>query len=240
MVSSCPPDECELDLFVRSFLLFSEAQQEASVSLYLVDDLGVFERYSPSFRRIIDELLGIVTVVEAIGKGQFRAMYDVVGRVRADMVVTIDPDMAGNLSDIPMMVRALEGGCDMVFAVRRYRGDVPFLRRLASSAFNKLIFGITNLRLTDINTPMVAFSGRISSILRDFPEEAGHPKFYFPYILGEKFCQVIVSVEAKNRKSSYSWPALVRLAWCQLQQAYAFSRFADLNGRRLKKKRIGR
>lgn len=223
VVCTCPPDEDELIEFLNAFSGFVEDDERSGFSLFLVDEIGVSENYTDRLLSILRDFPVKNSILNAKGCGQFYALFEVSKGIESGVVVTIDPDMGGNLSNIPEMLRLIESGRDLVFAVRATRADVPVLRRIVSRIFNSFLRAVFGVRPTDINTPMVMFSSRISSDLERFPSKAGHPKLYFSYILGDRYCEVPIVVAAKARGSSYTWAGLVRLALMQVGQAYRFS-----------------
>lgn len=82
----------------------------------------------------------------------------------ADVIVHFDADNQYRASEIPILIREIENGYDLVLG-SRFRGHIeymPFLRRLGNLAFSKAISNITHLRITDAQTGFRAFSKEVA------------------------------------------------------------------------------
>lgn len=222
---TCPESEQELLEFVQALAQFSVSFHGFAVRLLLVDNLGVSQAYSNEVQSALSALPFGVKVEVILGVNQFHALFEAAFSVRSDVVVTMDPDMADNIKDLPLFYKKIEEGKQLVFSVRKQREDVGAFRSLGSQFFNGLLRRVFNVPVRDVNTPMIMFCSSLSSMFQEFPEAAGHPKFYYPYVLGDKFCELPIVVHSKPKRSSYSWTLLFLLGLQQLKQAYQFSRF---------------
>ena len=160
-----------------------------------------------------------------LGVKQFYALYQIAFSVDEGVVVTIDPDMEENIEDALRFYKEIINGKLLVFGAREQRNDVTWIRVVGSRYFNNLLKWLFKIPVKDLNTPMIMFCSSLSVQLREFPEAAGYPKFYFPYVLGDKFCEIPIVVRSKPKRSGYSWSKLLMLALEQIKQAYQFSRY---------------
>lgn len=229
VVCTCPAIEQELLEFVQALALFADASPGFAVRLLLVDNLGVAQAYSDKLRSVLSTLPFDVKAEATLGVKQFYALFEAAFKVSSGVVVTMDPDMAANIKDLPLFYKKIEEGKQLVFSVRQQREDVSALRTLGSQCFNGLLRLVFNVPVRDVNTPMIMFCSSLSSMFQEFPEAAGYPKFYYPYVLGDKFCEVPIIVQSQPKHSSYSWRLLLLLGFQQLKQAHQFSRFIRRN-----------
>ena len=81
--------------------------------------------------------------------GQTAALQAGIDAARGDVIATLDGDLQNDPYDIPRMVkRLLEEGLDLVAGWRMSRNDA-LIRKIPSVIANRLIAGITNVRLHD-------------------------------------------------------------------------------------------
>lgn len=92
--------------------------------------------------------------------GQSAALACGLTRAQGDIVVSMDGDGQNDPQDIPNLLAALEGRCELVCGWRRQRQD-PYLRSLASRCANHLISWITGVRLHDHGCTLRAFKKQI-------------------------------------------------------------------------------
>lgn len=225
VVCTCPESEQELLEFVQALARFAVSFHGFAVCLLLVDNLGVSRTYSNEVEAALSVLPFTVKIEATLGVKQFYALFEAAFSVRSGVVVTMDPDMAANIQDLPVFYGKIEEGKQLIFSVRKQREDVGMLRSLGSLFFNGLLRFVFKVPVKDANTPMIMFCSSLSSMFKEFPAAAGYPKFYYPYVLGDKFCELPIVVHSKPKRSSYSWTLLFLLGLQQLKQAYQFSRF---------------
>lgn len=63
-------------------------------------------------------------------------------RLDADVTVSIDADLQDDIHVIPEMVRKFDGGCDIVYGVRRKRTTDSFFKRTTAQMFYKFMSGM--------------------------------------------------------------------------------------------------
>ncbi|MEK7448759.1 MAG: glycosyltransferase family 2 protein [Planctomycetota bacterium] len=76
---------------------------------------------------------------------------------RGEIVVTLDADLQVVPEDIPVLVKKINEGYDMVNGWRKKRMDSLFLRRLPSLIANKIITWISGIKLKDFGSPLKAY-----------------------------------------------------------------------------------
>ncbi|MDP7079201.1 MAG: glycosyltransferase family 2 protein [Candidatus Undinarchaeales archaeon] len=113
---------------------------------------------------------GAEVVVHPENRGKGAAMETGVAAVAADIYVMLDADGQHDPSDIPQLVKGLEGSTMCIGS--RFLGDIsqmPFQRRLS----NRLVSGIctltTGIHLTDVQSGFRAFRGEhAAELVRGF------------------------------------------------------------------------
>jgi len=76
---------------------------------------------------------------------------------RGRVIVTLDGDLQNDPADIPVLVRELERGYDIVAGWRKKRHDGFILRRLPSVVANRLIAWVTGVAIHDTGCTLKAF-----------------------------------------------------------------------------------
>lgn len=98
--------------------------------------------------------------------GQTAAMSAGFENATGDVVVTLDADLQNDPADIPMLLKRLDEGLDVVSGWRRDRKD-PFLnRRLPSMLANGLISRITGVALHDYGCTLKAYRREVIRDIR--------------------------------------------------------------------------
>jgi glycosyltransferase involved in cell wall biosynthesis len=72
------------------------------------------------------------------------------GLARGEWVGTIDADLQDDPAELPILIRALEGGLDLVSGWKQQRQD-PWTKRLPSKLFNAVTSAVAGIRLHDFN-----------------------------------------------------------------------------------------
>jgi undecaprenyl-phosphate 4-deoxy-4-formamido-L-arabinose transferase len=124
--------------------------------LVLVDD-GSRDGSAKVLAEIQGEDPGHVRVVELLRNfGQHAAVFAGFSQVRGEVVVTLDADLQNPPEEVPVLLRKIEEGYDVVGGYRREREDSWF-RRTASRLVNALIARATGVRLRDYGCMLRAY-----------------------------------------------------------------------------------
>jgi glycosyltransferase involved in cell wall biosynthesis len=89
--------------------------------------------------------------------GQSAAMSAGFDYCSGEFVVTLDADLQNDPADIPLVIRTLQQGYDMVNGWRKDRKDKLFSRRIPSIIGNKLISFISKVKLHDYGCTLRGF-----------------------------------------------------------------------------------
>jgi glycosyltransferase involved in cell wall biosynthesis len=102
--------------------------------------------------------------------GQTAAMAAGFDHARGQVIVPLDADRQNDPADIPLLVRKLEEGFDVVSGWRRHRQDPGVTRRLPSWIANSLISSITGIYLHDYGCSLKAYRAEILKQVRLYGE----------------------------------------------------------------------
>lgn len=137
--------------------------------LVLVDD-GSRDRSFHVLQKLAESDPSLSVVRFRRNFGQTAAMQAGLDASRGDVVVTMDADLQNDPRDIPMMLKKLDEGYDLVAGWRADRKD-PFInRRLPSMLANKLISTITKVHLHDYGCTLKALRGDVAREMRLYGE----------------------------------------------------------------------
>ncbi|MFA5322175.1 MAG: glycosyltransferase family 2 protein, partial [Smithella sp.] len=83
-------------------------------------------------------------------RGKSMSLMQGFALANGDAAITMDADLQDEPENIPLMLKKLDEGCDMVNGWRRQRKD-PALKRIVSGVFNLITRKFLNVHIHDIN-----------------------------------------------------------------------------------------
>ncbi|MEX1225032.1 MAG: glycosyltransferase family 2 protein [Pirellulales bacterium] len=102
--------------------------------------------------------------------GQTAAMRAGIEMASGDAIATMDGDLQNDPQDIPLMLRKLEQGYDLVHGWRKTRQDALLNRRIPSLCANWLISKITGFPVRDLGCTLKVFRREIAEDLNLYGE----------------------------------------------------------------------
>jgi glycosyltransferase involved in cell wall biosynthesis len=96
--------------------------------------------------------------------GQTAALSAGFDRARGEYIVTMDGDGQNDPRDIPLLIRKLEEGYDLVSGWRQLRQDALISRKLPSYIANRIVAQVTGIRTRDLGCALKIYR---AEILRD-------------------------------------------------------------------------
>jgi glycosyltransferase involved in cell wall biosynthesis len=136
--------------------------------------------------------------------GQTAALSAGFDRARGDIIISRDADLQNDPNDIPLFIQKIEGGYDIVSGWRKSRKDKFFSRRVPSVIANRLISGLTGVRLHDYGCTLKAFRSEVIKNVKLY----GELHRFIPAIasqLGVEIAELEVNHRPrKHGKSKYS------------------------------------
>ena len=142
--------------------------------------------------------------------GQHPAMHAGIVRSRGDIVVTMDADLQNEPGDIVSLIQAVEAGND-VASGRRVGRDDGWRRTVPSKLVNRMLRSFTGSDISDFGC---AFNAYRRDVLIPMTGSIGKQKFTKALVLstGASFVEVDIRHQARDGRSRYSWPGLIRVA----------------------------
>ncbi len=83
-----------------------------------------------------------------------------------EIIIHLDADAQYDLKEIPLMIKEIRQGNDLVLA-SRFAGkieEMPFIKRTGNIAFSKVISNITHQKITDAQTGFRAFNKKVAEL----------------------------------------------------------------------------
>jgi glycosyltransferase involved in cell wall biosynthesis len=135
--------------------------------------------------------------------GQTAAMAAGFDRARGAYVVPMDADLQNDPDDIPMLLRRLEEGFDIVSGWRKNRQDKALSRRLPSKIANWLIGRVSGVRLHDYGCTLKAYRREVLEPVRLYGEMHRFIPVYAKWSGARITEQVVRHHPRKEGKSKY-------------------------------------
>ena len=129
--------------------------------------------------------------------GQSAAMAAGFEAARGENVVAMDGDLQNDPNDIPMLLKKLDEGYDVVSGWRKNRKDKLILRKLPSKIANRLICSVTGVELHDTGCSLKAFRKEVIKRISLY----GELHRFIPALAkleGAKITEVVVNHRARK------------------------------------------
>jgi glycosyltransferase involved in cell wall biosynthesis len=143
--------------------------QLEDVELVIVDD-GSTDATPVRLQEIVARDRRVVVVQFRRNYGQTAAMQAGLEQARGEYLVTLDGDLQNDPQDIPMMLKKLDQGYDLVHGWRKERQDTFWTRRLPSMIANRLISAVTRFPIHDLGCTLKAMRREIADELELYGE----------------------------------------------------------------------
>jgi glycosyltransferase involved in cell wall biosynthesis len=140
-----------------------------SFELILVDD-GSRDATPEQLRKQAQRVPELVAVLLRRNYGQTAAMAAGFDASRGTVIITLDGDLQNDPADIPLLLETLEQGYDLVSGWRHRRQDAAISRLLPSLLANRLIGGVTGVRLHDYGCSLKAYRREVLADLNLYGE----------------------------------------------------------------------
>jgi glycosyltransferase involved in cell wall biosynthesis len=140
-----------------------------SFELVLVDD-GSRDDTTTQLRQLSAVVPELVAVLLRRNYGQTAAMAAGFDASSGAVIVTLDGDLQNDPADIPVLLRELEQGYDLVSGWRHQRQDAAVRRLLPSRIANRLIARVTGVRLHDYGCSLKAYRREVVDDLNLYGE----------------------------------------------------------------------
>lgn len=128
-----------------------------------------------------------------------------------DVVITMDSDLQHPPSLIPQLIEAYQEGADIVYAARRQSQELPFLKRVTSGAYYRLM-RLARIEMVPNAADFRLMSQEVVNILRSMRETHRSLRGIIPWL---GFHSTVVTYDQPNRFAgtpTYTWRKSLRLA----------------------------
>lgn len=154
-----------------------------------------------------DKNLNIVSFRKNVGKSL--ALNQGFIEARGQLVVTMDGDLQDRAENIPLLVKKLEEGYDLVIGWKQKRQD-PLGKIILSKAFNYFVRFFSGLRLHDFNSGLKVMKVEVA---KEIDLYGGLHRFIpvLAYLRGFKITEVpVIHHQRVYGVSKYGWERLIR------------------------------
>lgn len=152
----------------------------------------------------------VVAVLLNRNYGQHAAVLAGMAEARGDVVVTLDADLQNPPEEIPKLVDAIRGGCDVAAGVRQRRQDSRF-RVTASRWMNWLMQKITGTRVGDYGCMLRAYRRDIVDAVLQCEERSAYIPALANSFAGNIADVSVAHAERAAGESKYSLGKLLNL-----------------------------
>ncbi len=142
-----------------------DALRDHDWELVVVDD-GSDDGTDRAVRRCLEEDQRIRLVSLARSYGQSTAMQAGFDHARGKVLITMDGDLQNDPRDIPLLVKELEKGYDLVAGYREARQDLLITRKVPSWIANRVIAWVTGVPIRDNGCSLKAYRRDLLDRLR--------------------------------------------------------------------------
>tara|TARA_B100000700_G_C15051500_1_gene860542 strand:+ start:2776 stop:3747 length:972 start_codon:yes stop_codon:yes gene_type:complete len=161
-------EEESIELLVEEILIALRPSGE-TFEVILVND-GSQDNSSEVLTRITEKIPELVCVLLRKNYGQTAAMAAGFDVARGEIIVSLDGDLQNDPADIPLIVKKLREGFDLVSGWRFQRQDAAIKRKLPSKLANRLIGKVTGVKLHDYGCSLKAYNREVLSDMRLYGE----------------------------------------------------------------------
>lgn len=166
--------------------------------LIFVDD-GSKDKSLDKIKKIVEENPGQVrAVVLRRNFGQTSAIAAGIDHSHGEIIVLIDADMQNDPADIPLLVKKIQEGYDVVSGWRYNRQDNFLTRTLPSKIANSLISFVTGVRLHDYGCTLKAYCREVITGFRLY----GEMHRFIP-VYASSFGAKITEVKVRHHERKY-------------------------------------
>ncbi len=173
-----------------------------------IDD-GSIDR-SPGILNSIKQSDSNIIIISFIRNfGQHAAVMAGFKAARGQIVVTLDADLQNPPHEIPKLIREIEKGYDVASGRRIHRRDF-FLRKLLSFMMNKIISGLTGVKLMDYGCMLRAYKKPLVELIVKYGEKSVYIPAFASWLSSNVLEVPVTHNSRKHGKSRYNFLKFLR------------------------------
>lgn len=182
-----------------------------SAEVVMVDD-GSEDKSLDILKKIAHEDSRLKIISFQRNYGQTIAMGAGVEHAKGKVIVMLDADLQNNPADIPILLKKLEEGYDVVSGWRKERWKGKWLsRKLPSIMANKIISIITGIRIHDAGCTLKAYRSEVIKSI-DFLGEIHRLIHVYAYWQGALVTEIAVTDRPRiHGKSKYGFSRILKV-----------------------------
>jgi len=173
----------------------------------------------------------VKTIHHSTNKGRSYAIQTGFKHANGDVIILMDCDRQYNPYEIPLFLKKINDGYDVISGLRTHRADI-FTRKLISRVYNHLIIQRSlNLDIKDQNSGFKAFKKKAAQGMNFNPDGyAGLHRFILPLakINGYSITEIPIShyprPAGKSYIKSYTVPIITFLDYVKFRKEYSMMR----------------
>ena len=182
---------------------------EKNYEIIFVDDGSTDKTYG-FLRKVCQDDENVKAIVFRRNFGQTAAISAGFDYAEGDIIITLDADLQNDPEDIPLLLKKIDDGFDVVSGWRANRED-PFLtKKLPSHISNWLISSFTGVKLHDYGCTLKAYKKEVAKNIKLY----GEMHRFIPVLakwVGASICEVKVKhFPRKYGKSKYGFSRISR------------------------------
>ncbi|MDH3214718.1 MAG: glycosyltransferase family 2 protein [Candidatus Krumholzibacteria bacterium] len=150
-------EESLTELFDRLESVMAELGEE--YELIFIDD-GSVDKSLLILRDLYEKSSHVKVLSLRRNYGKSAALSVGFKEAKGDIVITIDADLQDDPAELPVLIKKIEDGADLVSGWKRDRQD-PWTKRVPSKFFNSVTSLMSGLRLHDFNCGLKAYRAEV-------------------------------------------------------------------------------
>tara|TARA_B100001250_G_C19809004_1_gene794862 strand:+ start:2028 stop:2972 length:945 start_codon:yes stop_codon:yes gene_type:complete len=155
---------------IKEFQLFHQQNNNLIIEFIFIDD-GSKDNSYKTIKTCVDKLSWDIVIIQLTRNyGQTAALSAGIKNAKGDILITIDGDLQNDIFDVPMLIKQLNKGYDVVCGWRKERSDNYLTRILPSKIANWMISKISGVHLHDYGCTLKVYKRKILKDIKLYGE----------------------------------------------------------------------
>ena len=181
-------------------ILTSVRLTNESFEIILVND-GSSDKSAEVLEQLSNKHPELISIMLRKNYGQTAAMAAGFDNSNGDIIITLDGDLQNDPADIPLLVKKLREGFDLVSGWRYERKDNTISRKIPSKIANNIIGRVTGVKLNDYGCSLKAYRREVLSDMKLY----GELHRFLPVLANIEGARITeIKVNHRSRKFGFS------------------------------------